>query len=78
MAVVSYVCVYCDAENADKKCGACKQAWYCSRECQISHYKVHKHSCAGRQTGGGGKLGVRLLEVTRSACEPNRLQQLCT
>ena len=28
-----------------KKCGRCKVARYCSRECQSSHWKAHKKEC---------------------------------
>ncbi|KAK8818502.1 hypothetical protein WA577_003805, partial [Blastocystis sp. JDR] len=28
-----------------KKCSRCKCTYYCSRECQIADWKVHKHSC---------------------------------
>ncbi|KAF9285292.1 hypothetical protein BGZ68_003981 [Mortierella alpina] len=29
-----------------KRCAKCKSALYCSRECQTSHWKVHKKVCA--------------------------------
>ena len=28
-----------------KKCGACKEAQYCSLECQKAHWKTHKTTC---------------------------------
>lgn len=45
-----------------RACSRCGEAWYCSRECQKGHYKVHKVSCRERQKekekataeGGGG------------------------
>lgn len=27
------------------KCGRCKKVWYCSKECQRKHWKVHKGVC---------------------------------
>jgi hypothetical protein len=42
-----HVCANCDAEGATKLCSACKEEWYCSRECQKSHWKkAHKKSCS--------------------------------
>lgn len=32
-------------KSANKKCSKCRQAWYCSRECQTQHWKVHKACC---------------------------------
>ena len=28
-----------------KTCAKCKQAQYCSKECQIGHWKCHKRDC---------------------------------
>jgi hypothetical protein len=27
------------------KCGRCKRAAYCSKECQRDHWKIHKLDC---------------------------------
>jgi hypothetical protein len=27
------------------QCGKCKDAFYCSRDCQGAHWKIHKHTC---------------------------------
>ncbi|KAJ5246177.1 MYND domain protein [Penicillium chermesinum] len=29
-----------------KRCGKCKSAWYCTRECQTKNWKTHKKLCA--------------------------------
>ena len=50
----------CDSCNVEKpvgesllRCGKCKQAWYCSKECQNSHWKAaHKLVCKKREHGG--------------------------
>lgn len=33
------------SNSAKAKCAACSLTWYCSRECQKSHYKEHKPAC---------------------------------
>lgn len=37
-------CGKCHA-TAVKKCSKCEQIYYCSRECQVEHWPVHKESC---------------------------------
>ncbi|XRA99156.1 MYND-type domain-containing protein [Pycnococcus provasolii] len=29
-----------------RSCGQCRQVWYCGRECQKGHWKVHKKECS--------------------------------
>jgi FKBP-type peptidyl-prolyl cis-trans isomerase len=36
------------------KCGACKTEFYCNRECQTGHWRVHKKECKKRQTQQAG------------------------
>lgn len=31
-----------------KTCSKCRKVWYCSAECQKSHWKCHKRECAGQ------------------------------
>lgn len=37
-------CIIC-SDKAPKCCGQCKAAWYCSAECQISDWAVHRLLC---------------------------------
>ena len=30
---------------AEKRCSKCRNAWYCSRECQLKAWKGHKALC---------------------------------
>ncbi|CAL8109365.1 unnamed protein product [Orchesella dallaii] len=45
---VKGVCSKCGKE-AEKRCSKCKREWYCSRECQVEHWKLHKVTC-GNET----------------------------
>jgi len=46
-------CTACDASKADVQarghklqlCQGCKAVWYCGKECQKKHWKVHKKEC---------------------------------
>jgi hypothetical protein len=45
---VEYHCCFCKIQlqkKQVKKCGACKMAPYCSKECQIKDWKEHKIKC---------------------------------
>ena len=37
-------CANC-GKNATSRCSRCKSEWYCSKECQIKRWKVHKELC---------------------------------
>lgn len=39
------VCGYCQKQKGTKKCGGCKQIYYCSQQCQIDHWQDHKSEC---------------------------------
>ena len=39
-----YKCSDCGKDGA-KKCGACGEAYYCSRQCQRRDWKKHKAEC---------------------------------
>lgn len=39
-------CLQCDSEQATKRCASCKVVGYCSRECQIAHWSIHKTFCS--------------------------------
>eukprot|EP00287_Rhodomonas_sp_CCMP768_P012141 CAMPEP_0196728918 /NCGR_PEP_ID=MMETSP1091-20130531/9453_1 /TAXON_ID=302021 /ORGANISM="Rhodomonas sp., Strain CCMP768" /LENGTH=182 /DNA_ID=CAMNT_0042071723 /DNA_START=14 /DNA_END=562 /DNA_ORIENTATION=+ len=39
-------CAACNVKNKImKRCTRCKLVYYCQRECQLSHWKVHKVQC---------------------------------
>ena len=39
------LCINCEKKFGSLKCSRCKLIRYCSRECQLSHFKEHKHDC---------------------------------
>ena len=39
------LCEQCNKVNGDKRCGGCREAYYCSQECQRLYWKVHKSHC---------------------------------
>ena len=45
------MCRYCSKSAYDlgkelQVCSRCKNTWYCSRECQVADWKVHKQQCS--------------------------------
>lgn len=40
-----YNCIKC-GNPAENRCSRCKKEWYCSRECQVTHWPEHKELCA--------------------------------
>jgi MYND finger len=38
-------CFQCGKTTEVKRCANCQSAWYCSRDCQKAHWKVHKRTC---------------------------------
>ena len=47
-------CFACGQRGAMSKCTQCGAAYYCSRECQKSHWAAHKTQCSEASHGGGG------------------------
>jgi hypothetical protein len=37
-------CAEC-GKPAEQRCSACKNSWYCSRDCQLRQWKAHKPLC---------------------------------
>ncbi len=70
------VCELCGQFNNLMTCGACKCAWYCSKEHQVSHWKAHKKECRIK------RKAIQLLEDQKgaadfaqlSSCDPARRQ----
>lgn len=42
-----HYCAQC-CRSAEQKCSDCKQSYYCSRECQIKNWPIHKQICLSK------------------------------
>ena len=45
-----------------QKCSGCKSVWYCSVQCQKTHWKIHKKDCKERGESNI-KIAKRLLDL---------------
>ena len=54
-------CTYCLARGAQKRCGRCKAAAYCSVQCQRKDWPCHKTYCALEQSFPQHSIGVNRL-----------------
>ena len=77
------VCAYCNTianKESYKKCAKCRHAAYCSKECQIKHWPVHKtvcksapkESCSQKRKAGASSF------VTVKATTQNPFKAKCT
>ena len=60
-ASVIYVCQNCQAQNAKMKmCGKCREARYCSPECQRTHWNSqHRGTCKAKEVTASGDNVVK-------------------
>ena len=64
---VTNICALCESRYADKRCGGCRERWYCSKECQTLHWKKggHKQECRRLlQSGAEQARNDRLVKAT--------------
>lgn len=43
--ITSNSCAHCSLPNCTARCSQCRKVYYCSPECQKSHWKQHKRAC---------------------------------
>ncbi|KAJ7373155.1 Egl nine 1 [Desmophyllum pertusum] len=59
-------CAFCSAEKTNLlKCSRCKSAFYCSKECQKSHWKAHKANCTPPHTIPAADVKQKFPQPTR-------------
>jgi len=51
----SRACAFCHEVPAKSKCARCEATYYCSKECQVGHWKTHKPYCNLAKDKGYGK-----------------------
>jgi hypothetical protein len=54
-------CDACDKECSPLACAKCRQAFYCSKECQKAHWKNHKKYCGFRKEETLEKMGPNFI-----------------
>jgi hypothetical protein len=54
-------CQNCQSPTATKKCSKCVNMYYCSKECQIKHWPLHKYLC--------GRNGASIKEQTQAIAD---------
>ena len=46
LSIKPSICDTCEEESTKMvRCNCCKNAWYCSKECQKKAWKTHKKNC---------------------------------
>jgi len=40
-----HICGSCEREGAKSRCSICKVVYYCNKDCQTGHWKIHKTVC---------------------------------
>ncbi|KAF8139437.1 hypothetical protein K438DRAFT_2030554 [Mycena galopus ATCC 62051] len=53
---INPACTHCMGRGELRRCGKCKGAWYCSKECQKKHWPKHKEWCSEVDGSGIQKL----------------------
>ena len=71
-----FICGHEGCTNtATKKCNRCKLVGYCSRECQVASWKIHKKNCKTKPKIINTKKVEAATDVARQAPNPVLVQQ---
>ena len=61
-------CAHCQRPST-KTCNKCHQVFYCSRQCQNGHHKIHKKTCASLAQAWASQQAQRETEEERQCTE---------
>jgi len=70
---MAHLCASCD-EPADKKCAGCGKVWYCSKQCQNSHWSHHLFNCKRPEDITTGDRLVRAAIRDEIPTDPQTLE----
>lgn len=61
-------------ESSLRKCAACKNARYCSKECQVQDWRAgHKQTCSPRQTPQQAQSEKERLLLESAVLKPEQV-----
>lgn len=60
------VCELCGAFDNLLLCSGCREAWYCSKEHQKSHWRLHKNQCRDRKAAADAATAAASLNLASS------------
>lgn len=64
------VCQNCGETGASSRCSLCKEVYYCSRQCQRTHWPSHKLDCKSEQAQAEVQRRIRPDYDEREPCYP--------
>ena len=57
------VCELCGAFDNLLLCSGCREAWYCSKDHQKSHWRLHKNQCRDRKAAADAAVSLNLASA---------------
>jgi hypothetical protein len=63
-------------ESSLLKCSRCKQAWYCEKSCQKSHWTLHKITCSGAPRHCVAGTTLEAIQSCLDAAQPGDVVEI--